>query len=65
LIARSPGGVTSDPTAKPESSALADKAKKDSPAVQGSGRTATPTAKPDKGSGSLSAGPYLNNTQFN
>lgn len=43
-------GTTADPTAKPETGDLSDKAMKDTPGVTGAGTTANPTAKPEDGS---------------
>jgi hypothetical protein len=43
------GGTTANPTAKPDSGSLSEKAMK-APGVTGAGTTANPTAKPDSGS---------------
>jgi hypothetical protein len=42
------GGITANPTAKPETSGLAEQAMRISPGVNGAGTTATPTAKPPR-----------------
>lgn len=46
------GGETANPTAKPNSGSLSEKAMNDQPGVNSdkTGTTATPTAKPDSGS---------------
>jgi hypothetical protein len=46
------GGATSDPTAKPDSGSLSEKAMQDQPGVNKdtTGKTADPTAKPADGS---------------
>lgn len=46
------GGTTANPTVKPDSGSLSEKAMNDHPAVNPdkSGKTADPTAKPDDGS---------------
>lgn len=43
------GGTTANPTQKPDSGSLSEKAMK-APVVSGAGTTATPTIKPDSGS---------------
>jgi hypothetical protein len=46
------GGATADPTVKPDSGSLSEKAMQDQPGVNkdNAGTTAAPTAKPDSGS---------------
>lgn len=43
-------GTTADPTVKPDTGDLTDKAMKDQPGVTGTGPTVDPTAKPEDGS---------------